>query len=270
MKGLIPAAGMGTRMRPFTKAIPKELMPVGDKAVIGHVIDMFKVANILDIVIIVGWRKHAILDYLGSGEELGVRLTYVVQDEPNGLAMAFKAGEHAIAGENFASMLGDNFYRPMTALRDLVDFHEENAADLTLGVVDVEDTTRHGIVEGIQDVKIEDTRNSKKRSSQSGKDGSEIFGKVLRVIEKPRPEDTLSRLGSAGMYIFTPEIFDAIAESKPGLNGEYQIADSINILIDWGAKVMYHKIGLHIDVGTLEDLKIANELVLLGKDLLIE
>ena len=112
MKGLIPAAGKGTRLEPITLAIPKELLMVGDKAVIEHVIDAFKMADITEITIVVGWKKHAILDYLGSGERLGVHLTYVVQDEQNGWAKAIQAGERVIGDDSFAVVLGDDFFYP--------------------------------------------------------------------------------------------------------------------------------------------------------------
>lgn len=237
MKGLIPAAGKGSRLAPFTRAIPKELLPVGDKAVIEHVIEMFKCAGILDITVIVGWRKHAILDYLGSGRELGVKITYAVQDEQNGLAMAINAGRHVINGRPFAVILGDNFYHPKDCLKKLMEFHEANGADITLGVVEVEDPARHGIItpDGIN---------------------------VIDMVEKPSREEAASNLGSAGMYIFSPEIFEAIENTKPGFKDEYQLTDSIKLMVEKGRKVLFHTIGTHIDVGTLDDLKKANDFIL--------
>ena len=86
MKGLIPAAGKGKRLEPITHAIPKELLMVGDKAIIEYVINAMKQIGIEDISVVVSWRKNAILDYLGSGKRLGVKINYVVQDERNGLA----------------------------------------------------------------------------------------------------------------------------------------------------------------------------------------
>ncbi len=236
MKGLIPAAGIGTRMKPYTNAIPKELLPVDGIAVIEHVIETFKIADITDITIVVGWKKNAILDYLGSGKRLGVDLTYVVQDERLGLANAIASGEKIINDSSFAVVLGDNFFYPKTFLRDLKQYHIENNADVTLGVVEVDDTTRHGILEF------------------NGE-------KVINIIEKPNPEDAPSKIGAAGIYILTPEVFGAIRHIKPGYNNEYQIGDAFKVLIDRGRKVIYKKIdGYHIDVGTPEDLKRANRL----------
>jgi dTDP-glucose pyrophosphorylase len=235
MKGLIPAAGMGTRLKPITLAIPKELLMVGDKAIVEYVIDAMKQVGIRDITIVVGWRKHAILDYLGSGRRLGVKLSYVVQDKRDGLAKAVAAGEHINGKEPFLVVLGDNFFYPKTFLKDILDFHHRNKADATIGVTEVKDPTRHGMIKPGNDNKIED------------------------LIEKPSIKDSPSKLGCIGIYIFNHDIFDAINRTKPGFNDEYQLTDSIRILLDDKKKVFYKEIeGKHIDIGTLEDLKKAN------------
>jgi glucose-1-phosphate thymidylyltransferase long form len=235
MKGLIPAAGKGTRLEPITLAIPKELLMIGDKAVIEHVIEAFKMAGIRDIVIVVGWRKNAILDYLGSGDRLGVCLTYVVQDKRTGLAKAVQAGERVINGDEFAVVLGDNFFYPTNFLKDLIEFHEKNGADVTMGVTEVKDTARHGMI------------------AAKG-------NRIIDLVEKPLPERAPSNLGSVGIYAFKPEIFNAIKKTKPGLKNEYQLTDSIKIMVDEGYKVLYKKLeGRHIDVGTIKDLKEANK-----------
>jgi glucose-1-phosphate thymidylyltransferase long form len=238
MKGLIPAAGSGTRLGPFTHAMPKELLPVGDKAVIEHVVEAFVTAGIKDITIVVSPKKHGLSDYFGSGKRFGVKLTYVIQDERLGLADAVAAGEHVINGSSFAVVLGDNFFSPDTVLRDLKEFHEANNADATIGVVEVTDVTRHGIIKP---------------------DG--IY--VVDLVEKPEPSDAPSNLGIAGMYIFESGIFEAIHDTKPGFKGEYQLTDSTKVLVEKGAKVVYKLIsGIHIDVGTPEDLMRANEFYL--------
>lgn len=232
-QGLIPAAGMGTRLGPFTNAIPKELLPVGEKAVIEHVVEAMKLAGIEEIAVVVSPHKHGISDYLGSGRRFGVNLTYVVQDEPLGLANAVLSGEHVIDG-SFAVVLGDNFFHPKSFLRDLISYHASEKADATLGVAQVKDVTRHGII-------------TPKRY------------RVMDIIEKPLPEKAPSNLGSIGMYIFEPELFDAIRRTQPGYKGEYQLTDSIKVMIDAGRKVIYKKIsGVHIDVGTPKDLVWAN------------
>jgi glucose-1-phosphate thymidylyltransferase long form len=232
-QGLIPAAGMGTRLGPFTHAIPKELLPVGEKAVIEHVVEAMQLAGIEEIVVVVSPHKHGISDYLGSGKRFGVNLTYVVQDEPLGLANAVLSGEHVIDG-SFAVVLGDNFFHPKSFLGDLISYHIAEKADATLGVADVEDVTRHGIIT-VEGDRIKD------------------------IIEKPMPEKAPSSLGSIGIYVFEPDLFDAIRRTKPGYKGEYQLTDSIKVLIELGKNVIYKKIdGVHIDVGTPKDLVWAN------------
>jgi len=235
MKGVIPAAGRGTRLEPVTLAIPKELLIVGDKAIIEYVIEAMKSVGITDITIVVGWRKHAILDYLGSGERLGVKLTYVVQDNRTGLAKAVLTAEHVIGDEPFLVILGDNFFYPQTFLKDILAFHKAKKADATIGVAEIEDTTRHGII-------------------QPGPDN-----RILDMVEKPQPKDAPSNLGIIGVYIFSSSIFDTIKKIKPGVNNEYQLTDAIKMLIDTGSHVYYTKInGKHIDIGTMNDLKKAN------------
>ncbi|MBN1762928.1 MAG: NTP transferase domain-containing protein [Methanomicrobia archaeon] len=234
MKGLIPAAGKGTRLEPITLAIPKELLMVGDKAIIEHVIDAFKIAGITDITVVVGWKKHAILDYLGSGERLGVHLTYVVQDTQNGWAKAIQAGERVIGDEPFALVLGDDFFYPKSFLKDLIEFHQSENPDVSVGVTEVEDPTRHGMI--------------KPRGNE-----------IIDIIEKPSREAAPSNLGCIGVYVFTPAIFAAIRETKIGLNNEYQLADSMKILIAEGRRLLYKRInGEHIDVGTPKDLVRSN------------
>lgn len=234
VQGIIPAAGSGTRLGPFTNAIPKELLPVGDKAVIEHVVEAMKLAGITDITVVVSPHKHGISDYLGSGKRFGVRLTYVVQDERLGLANAIQAGEHLIDG-SFAVVLGDNFFYPKSFLKELIEYHVEENADATLGIAQVKDVTRHGII------------------ASQGK-------RVTDIIEKPAPEKAPSTLGSMGLYVFGKEIFEAIRNTKPGLKNEYQLTDSIKIMIEEKRKVIYKEIqGIHIDVGTSVDLMRAND-----------
>ena len=132
-------------------------------------------------------------------------------------------------------VLGDNFFAPKTFLKDLISFHIESSADTVVGVADVADVTRHGIIIPAGD-------------------------RILDMVEKPAVEEAKSSLGALGAYVFTPEIFDAIRNTKPGYKGELQLTDSIMTQIVRGKKVYYKKIdGIHIDVGTPRDLMRANE-----------
>ena len=234
MKGLIPAAGKGKRLEPLTLAIPKELLMVGDKACIEHVVDAFKIADINDILIIVGWRKHALLDYFGSGKRLNVNITYMVQDERNGLAKAVEYGKKVVGNESFAVILGDNFFFPKTFLKKLIKFHNEKQSECTVAVTKMEDVSSYGVIKP---------------------DGD----KIIDIIEKPNPKDAPSNLACAGIYIFQPSIFDAIKRTKPDVNNEYQLTDSIKIMIEDKKPVFFKELkGAHIDIGTPERLKIAN------------
>ena len=242
MKGLIPAAGMGKRLEPITHAIPKELLMVGDKAIIEYVIDSMKQVGIKEICVVVGWRKHAILDYLGSGERLSVNISYVVQDKRDGLGKAVLAGKHIIGDDIFLVVLGDNFFHPKTFLKEILEFHRKNHADATVGVAKIEDPSRHGII----------------------KPG--IDNKIIDFIEKPSKSNAPSNLGAIGIYLFNEHIFNAIDKTKPGYNNEIQLTDAIKILIEEDKNVLYKEIfGNHIDIGTIEDLKKANSFILNNK-----
>ena len=235
MKGLIPAAGKGKRMEPFTDAYPKELLPVGEKAVIHHAIEDMKEAGITDICIVVGWKQHAIMDYLGSGEDIGVQLTYVVQDERNGLAGAVKSAEHYLEDETFAVVLGDNYVDDKTALKSLVEYHEEKDVHTTLGAFRPDDVTSYGIIDPGEEKSIQG------------------------LVEKPEEQEAPSELGVSGIYVFEPAIFDAIEKIGRGKNDEYQLTDAIHRLVDGDYEVHYNMInGTRIDVGTPERLREAN------------
>jgi dTDP-glucose pyrophosphorylase len=193
-----------------------------------------KEAGIEDICVVVGWKQHAIIDYLGSGEQFGVHITYVVQDERDGLAGAVKAGESFIGDESFAVVLGDNYVDDKIALKDLVDFHEEEGFDATIGTFRPDDVTSYGVL----DV-----------------EGNEVKG----MVEKPSEDEAPSDIAISGMYVFEPEIFDAIEEIGKGKGGEYQLTDAIDVLRQRHDNVGYRDIiGTRIDVGTPERLREAN------------
>ena len=235
MKGVIPAAGRGTRMRPFTKAYPKELLPVGEKAVIEHCINDLKNAGITEICVVVGWKQHAILDYLGSGERLGVDITYKVQDQRDGLATAIKCAENFIDGESFAVVLGDNYVDNKTAVKDLKEFHEQNRLEATIGAFEPDDVTSYGVIDPGED------------------------NKVKGMVEKPSKEEAPSKIAISGLYIFNSSIFDAIDSIGKGKGEEYQLTDAIDLLREKTGKVGYRMIkGSRIDVGTPERLREAN------------
>ena len=183
-QGLIPAAGKGSRLGPFTYAIPKELLPVGEKAVIEHVVEAMTCAGIEEITVVVSPHKHGLSDYLGSGKRFGVHFNYVVQDEQKGLADAVLAGEHTIDG-TFAGVLGDNYFEPKIFLKDMIDFHCAEGSETTVGVAEVKDVTRHGII------------------TPKG-------NQIIDIREKPSVQEAASNLGALGAYVFDTTINDRI------------------------------------------------------------
>ncbi len=236
MKGVIPAAGRGTRMRPFTKAYPKELLPVGEKAVIEYCINDLKNAGITEICVVVGWKQHAILDYLGSGERLGVDITYKVQDQRDGLATAIKCAESFVGDDNFAVVLGDNYVDDKSALNDLKEFHLENGYEATIGTFRPEDVTSYGVIDPGEDNLVEG------------------------MIEKPSTEDAPSEMAISGLYIFESSIFDAVEYIGKGKGEEYQLTDAIDFVRKQIGDVGYREIkGSRIDVGTPQRLRQANK-----------
>lgn len=237
---IIPAAGAGNRLGPFTQAIPKELLPIGNKAVIEHAIETSMIIGVNHIIVVCAKHKHGISDYLGSGKRFGIDISYVIQEERKGLADAILAASHLINCP-FIVILGDNFIYPNEPIIDLISFHNINSADITVGAIQVEDTTRYGIIE---------------RDNY----------KILNIIEKPSQESAKSNVGAIGIYAFrNGDIFEAIKKTQMGVNGEYQLSDSINIMIEEGKNVITKILNCrHFDIGTPLDLMRANKLILNG------
>ena len=233
MIGLIPAAGAGTRLQPWTKAIPKEMLQIGEKPIIEHVLDQFKEAGVEQVFVIVGYRKEAIMNYIGNGSEFGFKSAYLFQEKKEGLGRAIYEAKNFI-NEPFAVILGDALLDPKDILKKTLDFHNEKQADVTLLLHEVKDPARFGVVEIDPD------------------------GKVIGMEEKP--ENPKTNLAIVGVYIFTPEIFDFIEKTKPGRNDEYQITDSIKLMVDAGKKVYGIKNeGTWYDIGTKEAYMKANK-----------
>jgi len=240
-KALVLAAGKGTRLMPLTLAVPKEMIRVGIRPVIEHAIEVLKAGGIEDILIIVGRKKEAIMDYLGSGERLGVNIYYRIQDKPKGTAHAVYYGRDFIGSEDFVVMYGDSYFKPYDAMKDVVKFHESRKADATLLLHPVKDPRRFGIV------KI----NEK--------------AEVLYMIEKPSLEEAKSYkvndfyLNIAGLLILKSVVFDYIKKTKPGTNDEIWLTDSIELLRRDGYRIFgFVFSGRRYDIGTFESLREAD------------
>ncbi len=235
MKGLILSGGKGTRLRPLTYTRAKQLIPVANKPVLIRVIETIRDAGIDEIGIIVGQNGAEIREAVGDGERRGVRLTYIEQDAPRGLAHAVKIAQPFIGDDSFVMFLGDNVIQGGISdlIRDFVN-HDWNS-QIVLKAVD--DPSSFGV-------------------AQLRPDGS-----IERLIEKP--PNPPSNLALVGIYMFDRSIFEAVNSIQPSRRGEYEITDAIQWLIDNGCTVRPHvHEGWWIDTGKMEDMLEANALVL--------
>jgi len=229
MKVVIPAAGLGIRFLPATKSQPKEMLPVVDRPIIQYVVEEAIASGADDILIVTGRGKRALEDHFDYAPELAkwngrpelhqledlsrkARIHFVRQREPKGLADAIECAQHHIGSDTFGVLLGDtiNVCEP-PLLRQLWDVYQElGRSIIAVEPVPAEKVHDYGIIEG--------------RPVRRG-----IY-QCDRFFEKPKPGATESRLGITGAYVFTPAIFDAIHDTKPGLQGELQLTDAISIL----------------------------------------
>lgn len=242
-KAIVLAAGKGTRLLPLTLALPKEMIRVGVNPVIEHAIRVLKAGNIKDILIVVGRKKNAIMDYLGSGERHGLNIYYRIQEEPKGTAHAVLSGKDFIDSEDFAVIYGDNYLQPYNVTKSIIEFHESKNADATIVVHPVKDPRRYGIVKMKND------------------------GRVLGIIEKPSLKEAEPYkidgyyLNIAGLMVLNNLVFDFIEQIKPGKSNELWLTDSIELMRRKGCDVFGYRFeGTRFDVGTFESLREADEM----------
>ncbi|MEM3551310.1 MAG: UTP--glucose-1-phosphate uridylyltransferase [Candidatus Bathyarchaeia archaeon] len=223
-KAVIPAAGLGTRMLPITKAQPKEMLPVVNKPVIQYVVEEAYYSGIKEILIITGKGKRAIEDHFDrtglpvKDEEIEklermldeISIFYVRQKEPKGLGDAVKYAKSFVNGEPFALMLGDNITIP-PCIKELMKLFEQYKAPIVaLEKLPKERIPLHGIING------EEIAN-------------DIY-KIRDLIEKPRVEEAPSNIGIIGRYILTPDIFKCLERLKPEFGGEIQLTDALKVM----------------------------------------
>ena len=251
-KAIIPAAGLGTRFLPATKAQPKEMLPIVDKPTIQYIIEEAVASGIEEILVITGRNKKCIEDHFDKSIELEIELEksgktemlemvrnisdmvdihYIRQKEPKGLGHAIHCAKTFVGNEPFAVMLGDDVVDSrVPCLKQLMDCYQEyNTTILGVQKVPENDVSKYGIVEGIH---IED----------------KVY-KVKDMVEKPSPEETNSNIAILGRYIITPDIFEILESTKPGKNGEIQLTDALQTLIGREAMYAYEFEGRRYDVG---------------------
>jgi UTP--glucose-1-phosphate uridylyltransferase len=231
-KAVIPAAGLGTRFLPATKSQAKEMLPIVDKPAIQYVVEEAVHAGIQDILIITGRGKRTIEDHFDRSFELEVRLEqagkyeelkevreisdmgsihYIRQKDPSGLGAAVALAEPHVDGQPFAVLLGDDLITSGTALQQMIHIYDRYGRSvLAAREVPRSEISLYGAIEPEF---VEDD-----------------LARVLRIVEKPAPEEAPSNLASIGRYVLTPEIFGALRETPPDKGGEVQLADAINLL----------------------------------------
>ena len=238
-KAVIPAAGKGTRLLPLTKAIPKELVPLGRKPVLEHIVEEAVSSGITDILFVISEEKTAIRTHFGDSAD-GVHFFYTFQAEQKGLADAIYCGKEFVGKDPFAVILGDsiiNTDQSVLPFRRVLDTYQNTDAK---GVIVVQRTpiievSRYGIV----------------RPKYSVAPSFEIDA----LIEKPKPEDAPSEYAIAGRYAFSAIIFDYIDKTPRGAVGEYQITDSIDLMLRDNNEVWCVALGeneVRRDIGTFE------------------
>lgn len=252
-KAVIPAAGLGTRFLPFTKASPKEMLPIVDKPTLQYIVEEIVNSGIEEILIVTGRNKKSIEDHFDRAVELEEALNksgktadlkivddltnlahihYIRQKQALGLGHAIYQAKAFVGDEPFAVLLGDDvvFNDKVPATKQLIEAYNKTGKTV-LGVQKVkrEDVCKYGIVNG-----------------EKGKDG--IY-KVTGMVEKPKVEEATSDIAALGRYIINPEIFDLLETQKAGVGGEIQLTDSLAKLIDSDAVCAYEFEGRRYDMG---------------------
>jgi glucose-1-phosphate thymidylyltransferase len=235
LKGLILSGGKGTRLRPITHTSAKQLVPVANKPVLFYGIEAMAQAGIREVGIIIAPETGGeIQTAAGDGSRFGVELTYIVQDEPLGLAHAVLTAEAFLGDAPFVMYLGDNLLQG--GIHDLVAAFRANEPDALILLTPVLDPQNYGVAE------LSD-------------------GQVVQLVEKPPAPKT--DLALVGVYMFTPEIHSAARAIEPSGRGELEITDAIQYLVDGGRRVEPHIVrGWWKDTGRLDDMLEANRLVL--------
>jgi glucose-1-phosphate thymidylyltransferase len=234
VKGLVLSGGAGTRLRPITHTSAKQLVPVANKPVLFYGLEAMRAAGIDDVGIVVGETRAEIEAAVGDGSRFGLRVTYLPQEAPLGLAHAVLIAEEFLGDSPFVMYLGDNLLKE--GIAPFVREFERSEPDALILLQRVKDPSAYGIAE------LED-------------------GRVVQLLEKP--SEPRSDLALVGVYLFTRAVFESVKAITPSARGELEITDAIQHMIDRGLRVEPHTVtGWWKDTGKLEDVLEANRLIL--------
>ena len=235
MKGIILHGGHGTRLRPLTHTGPKQLLPIANKPMSEYGLDAIRDCGISDIAIIIGGTgSNKVKEYYGDGSKFNVRITYIEQESPKGIAHAINLCKEFIGDEKFLVFLGDNIIQK--SINNIARKFESSDNDALILLCEVENPERFGIA----DVKD---------------------NKITKIMEKPK--DPPTNFAVTGIYFLTPKIFDIFARLKPSWRNELEITDALQILLEEKNKIAFEMITDYWkDTGTPQDIIHANMVIL--------
>jgi glucose-1-phosphate thymidylyltransferase len=235
MRGILLHGGHGTRLRPLTHTGPKQLLPIANKPMSEYCIESMKSAGVTEIAIIIGGiGSQKVKEYYGDGNQFGIKINYILQDFPRGIAHAISLCEDFIGNEKFLVFLGDNIIQK--SINEFGSEFEKSNDAATILLCEVDNPSRFGIA---------DIQN----------------GQIKKIIEKPK--NPPSNLAVTGIYFLTPIIFDIIKRLKPSWRNELEITDALDMLLNEKHCISYKMITDYWkDTGTPEDIINANKTIL--------